>query len=87
MGQNNELEVGKVDGSFTMNPELERIDKINQMLECLKSQTGAIAFITNPQHSEGEMSDISDFFYGLRNQIDNVIALVNEIPVEKSKLN
>jgi hypothetical protein len=65
-----------------MNPVIEKIDKINQILGNLKSQTGAIAFITNPQGKASDMADLSDFFYCMSNQIDDVMDLVNELPVK-----
>jgi len=69
-----------------MNPiidKIDKIDKINEILLGVKAQTGAIAYIANPQHQDYEMTDVSDFFRGISRQVEEALKLVNELPTKE----
>lgn len=65
-----------------MTAAIDQIDRINEILEGLKAQTGAIAAITNPQHDPGNLCYISDFFWGMCKQLIDVMDLVNKLPLK-----
>jgi len=63
-----------------MTPNIDKIDKLNDIMGGLKAQVGAIAMFVNPDsRTDSDLLDISDFFYCMRNQLHDAMELIREL--------